>query len=344
MTKRSLITGITGQDGAYLGQLLLQQGYEVYGTHRRSSSPGLWRLDALGITKAIHSVSLDLLEFSNILKVIDKVRPDEVYNLASQSFVGISFEQPLYTSDVDALGVARLLEAIRTVNPGIRYYQASTSEMFGRARTHPQTEETAFYPRSPYGVAKLFAHWTTVNYRESYGLHASSGILFNHESPFRGSEFVTRKITSGFAAIRYGQLDTLELGNLDAQRDWGFAGDYVRGMWLMVQQPKADDYLLATGEVRTIREFVDCAAQATGFNLEWIGEGEMTHALDRATGRTVVRINPAFYRPAEIDVLSGSPEKAERVLGWKRSTSFAQLVEIMVAADCDRAAKGQLLR
>ena len=336
MAKRALITGVTGQDGAYLSQLLLAEGYEVYGTHRRSSSPGLWRLDALGVTKAIHSVCLDLLEFSNILKVIDKVRPDEVYNLASQSFVGISFEQPLYTSDVDALGVARLLEAVRTVNPGIRYYQASTSEMFGRARTHPQTEETAFYPRSPYGVAKLFAHWTTVNYRESYGLHASSGILFNHESPFRGTEFVTRKITSGFAAIRHGQLDILELGNLDAKRDWGFAGDYVRGMWLMVQQPQADDYLLATGEVRTVRDFVDCAAQAAGFALEWSGSGADAHAVDRATGRTVVRVNPEFYRPAEIDVLIGSPAKAERVLGWRRTTGFAQLVERMVEADLAR--------
>ncbi len=344
MTRRALITGITGQDGAYLSRLLLEQGYEVFGTFRRSSSPNLWRLDTLGITAQIKPMPLDLLEFSNILKVVDKVRPHEVYNLASQSFVGISFDQPLYTADVDALGVARLLEAIRTIDPGIRYYQASTSEMFGRARTTPQSEETAFYPRSPYGVAKLFAHWTTVNYRESYGLHASSGILFNHESPLRGAEFVTRKITSGLARIRHGQLDVLELGNLDAKRDWGFAGDYVQGMWLMVQQPEADDYLLATGEVRTVREFVDCAAVAAGFALAWEGSGEKALARDRVSGRVVVRVNPAFYRPAEIDVLTGTPAKAERCLGWLRTTSFARLVEMMVHDDCERAAKGQLLR
>ncbi len=344
MSRRALITGVTGQDGAYLSRLLLEQGYEVHGSYRRSSSPNLWRLDALGISSRIKPIALDLLEFSNILKVIDKVRPHEVYNLASQSFVGISFEQPLYTADVDALGVARLLEAIRTVDPGIRYYQASTSEMFGRARSAPQSEETSFYPRSPYGVAKLFAHWTTVNYRESYGLHASSGILFNHESPLRGADFVTRKITSGLARIRHGQLDVLELGNLEAKRDWGFAGDYVHGMWLMVQQAKADDYLLATGEVRTVREFVDCAAAVAGFSLEWEGAGELAQARERTTGKLVVRINPSFYRPAEIDVLTGTPAKAERELGWRRTTGFAKLVEMMVVSDCERAAKGLLAR
>jgi GDPmannose 4,6-dehydratase len=344
MPKRALITGVTGQDGAYLSQLLLEQGYEVHGTFRRSSSPNLWRLESLGIASQIRPVPLDLLEFSNILKVIDKVRPAEVYNLASQSFVGISFEQPLYTADVDALGVARLLEAIRTVDPGIRFYQASTSEMFGRARGSPQNEETSFYPRSPYGVAKVFAHWTTVNYRESYGLHASSGILFNHESPLRGLDFVTRKITSGLARIRHGQLDVLELGNLEARRDWGFAGDYVRGMWLMVQQERADDYLLATGEVRTVREFVDCAAQAAGFALVWEGSGEAAHARDRVSGKVVVRVNKALYRPAEIDVLTGTPAKAERCLNWRRTTSFAQLIEMMVKGDCDRAAQGLLQR
>jgi GDPmannose 4,6-dehydratase len=342
--RRALITGITGQDGAYLAKLLLERGYEVHGTYRRSSSPSLWRLDEVGVTAQIRQVTLDLLEFSNILKVIQKVEPDEVYNLASQSFVGISFEQPLYTADVDALGVARLLEAVRTVNPKVRYYQASSSEMFGRAKSWPQTEETAFYPRSPYGVAKLFAHWMTVNYRESYGLHACSGILFNHESPLRGNEFVTRKITSGFARIRQGQLDVLELGNLDAKRDWGFAGDYVQGMWLMLQQAKAEDFLLATGEVRTVREFVECAATAAGYNLEWTGAGEHEQALDRKSGRLLVRVNPAFYRPAEIDVLSGNPGKAERMLGWRRTVGFQQLVEKMVAADCDRAATGRLQR
>ena len=342
MSKRALITGVTGQDGAYLSQLLLAQGYEVYGSYRRSSSPSLWRLDALGVTKQIKPVTLDLLEFSNILKVIDKVRPHEVYNLASQSFVGVSFEQPLYTADVDALGVARLLEAVRTVDPGIRYYQASTSEMFGRARSSPQTETTAFYPRSPYGVAKLFAHWTTVNHRECYGMHASSGILFNHESPMRGLDFVTRKITAGLARIRQGQQDVLELGNIDAKRDWGFAGDYVHGMWLMVQQERADDYLLATGEVRSVRDFIDCAAQVAGFTLNWHGEGAGQHAIDRVSGKTVVRVNPDFYRPAEIDLLTGDPNKAEQQLGWKRQVSFPRLVEMMVEADLERAQKGTL--
>ena len=314
----------------------------MHGTYRRSSSPSLWRLDALGVTKHIKPVSLDLLEFSNILKVVSHVRPHEVYNLASQSFVGVSFEQPLYTADVDALGVARLLEAIRTVDPAIRFYQASTSEMFGRAHTSPQTETTAFYPRSPYGVAKLFAHWTTVNHRECYGMHASSGILFNHESPLRGADFVTRKITAGLARIRCGQQEVLELGNLEAKRDWGFAGDYVQGMWLMVQQAKADDFLLATGEVRSVHDFVDHAAKAAGFRLEWQGSGVDTKAINLANGQVVVRVNPSFYRPAEIDLLTGDPGKAERELGWRRQTTFTQLVEKMVAADCDRAAKGQL--
>jgi GDPmannose 4,6-dehydratase len=342
MAKRALVTGITGQDGAYLAQLLLEKGYEVYGAYRRSASVNLWRVQELGVQDQIRMVSLDLLEFSNIQRVIEKIQPEEVYNLAAQSFVGISFEQPIYTAEVDGIGVARLLEGIRSLSPSTRFYQASTSEMFGKVQEVPQTERTPFYPRSPYGVAKLYAHWMTVNYRESYKMHASSGILFNHESPLRGMEFVTRKITASLARIRQGQQDVLELGNLDAKRDWGFAGDYVEGMWRMLQQPEADDYVLATGETHPVREFVDLAARASGFRLDWEGEAEATKATDRETGRVVVRINPEFYRPAEVDLLIGSPEKARAKLGWKPRVGFEELVQRMVQADMDRASRGAL--
>ncbi|CEK16904.1 GDP-mannose 4,6-dehydratase [Chthonomonas calidirosea] len=342
MTKRALITGITGQDGAYLAKLLLDHGYEVYGAYRRSASINLWRLAELGIANAVKLVSLELLEYSNILRCLDQVQPDEVYNLAAQSFVTASFDQPIYTADVDALGTTRLLEALRQVRPEAHFYQASTSEMFGKVREVPQTEETPFHPRSPYGVAKLYAHWITVNYRESYGMHATSGILFNHESPLRGQEFVTRKITSSLARIRHGQLDVLELGNLDAKRDWGFAGDYVRGMYLMLQQPQADDYVLATGETRTVREFVEAAARYAGFDIVWEGVAENTRGIDRKTGKEIVRVNPKLYRPAEVDLLLGCPKKAETKLGWHREVSFEGLVESMVRADLDRAARGML--
>jgi GDPmannose 4,6-dehydratase len=336
MTKKALITGITGQDGAYLAQLLLSKGYEVYGAFRRSASSNFWRLEELGVANQIKMVSFDLLEYSNIQRTLEKVQPDEIYNLAAQSFVAASFEQPLYTSDVDALGVTRLLEAIRSVNPKIRFYQASTSEMFGLVQEVPQTEKTPFYPRSPYGVAKLYAHWMTVNYRESYGMHASSGILFNHESPLRGLEFVTRKITSTLARIKKGSAETLELGNLSAKRDWGFAGDYVEGMWRMVQQDTPDDYVLATGETHTVQEFVDLAAQAAGFELEWSGQDADMRAKDAKSGKLIVKVNPEFFRPAEVELLIGSPEKAEKFLGWKPSVKLDELVKMMTETDMSR--------
>ena len=342
MSKKAIITGITGQDGSYLAKLLLEKGYEVYGAYRRSASANVWRLDELGVADEVKMISLELLEYSNIQKVIDKVQPDEFYNLAAQSFVGTSFDQPLYTADVDGLAVTRILEAIRTVNPAIRFYQASTSEMFGKVQAIPQTETTPFYPRSPYGVAKLYGHWITVNYRESFGLHASSGILFNHESPMRGLEFVTRKITASFARIKNGQQEILELGNMDAKRDWGFAGDYVEGMYRMLQQEHADDYVLATGETYPVREFVTLAAQAAGFELEWQGEAEAEKALDKSTGKVLVQVNPEFYRPAEVELLIGSPAKADSTLGWKRQVTFPQLVEMMVSADLSRASRGNL--
>lgn len=343
MPKHALITGITGQDGAYLAKLLLEKNYQVYGAFRRTASTNLWRLEELGLTNQIKLVPLDLLEFSNIIRTLDKTQPDEVYNLAAQSFVALSFEQPIYTGDVDALGVARLLEAIRTVNPKIRFYQASTSEMFGKVQAIPQIESTPFYPRSPYGVAKLYAHWLAVNYRESYGLFTASGILFNHESPLRGLDFVTRKITASMARIRHKQQDLLELGNLDAQRDWGFAGDYVEGMWRMLQQPEGEDFVLATGVTHSVRSFVEWAAEAAGFDLEWKGKAEKTKGIDRKSGKTIVRVNPEFYRPAEVDLLVGSPEKAKAKLGWKPKVGVAKLVEMMVKADLKRASKGKLI-
>jgi GDPmannose 4,6-dehydratase len=340
MGKRALVTGVTGQDGAYLAKLLVEQGYEVFGAGRRNASGSLWRLGELGVRSEVQIVPFDLLEYSNMRRTIEKVRPDEVYNLAAQSFVGLSFEQPIFTGDVDALGVARLLEAIRDVNPSIRFYQASTSEMFGKVQSVPQDERTPFYPRSPYGVAKLYGHWITINYRESYGMHACSGILFNHESPLRGAEFVTRKITLGLARVRQGQSNVLELGNLDAQRDWGFAGDYVKGMWLMLSQDRADDFVLATGETHRVREFVDKAAQAIGFDLEWEGEGVAARGVDRLSGKLVVRVNPEFYRPAEVDLLIGDSTRAQQELGWKPETSFDQLVDMMARADYDRVVRG----
>jgi GDPmannose 4,6-dehydratase len=341
MMKKALITGITGQDGAYLTKLLLEKGYEVHGAYRRSASVNLWRLEELGLTEQVRMQAFDLLEYSNIQRTLEKVQPDEVYNLAAQSFVALSFEQPLYTGDVDALGVTRMLEAIRTVNPKIRFYQASTSEMFGKVQAIPQIESTPFYPRSPYGVAKLYAHWITVNYRESYGLHASSGILFNHESPFRGIEFVTRKITSTLAKIKCGQGSVLELGNLDAKRDWGFARDYVEGMWRMVQAETPDDYVLATGETHSVRDFVNWAAQAIGLEINWQGSGENEQGID-SRGKVLVRINPEFYRPAEVELLVGSPEKAKQKLGWEPTVHISELVSMMAKTDLDRVQNGRL--
>jgi GDPmannose 4,6-dehydratase len=293
-------------------------------------------LRELGIDADVEMVAMDLLEITNILRVLERTAPDEVYNLAAQSFVALSFEQPVHTSEVDALGVTRLLESIRAVCPQTRFYQASTSEMFGKVRETPQSERTPFYPRSPYGVSKLYAHWMTVNYREAYGLHATSGILFNHESPLRGQEFVTRKITSSLARIRYGRQEVLELGNLEASRDWGYAGDYVWGMYQMLQQPEPGDYVLATGRTHTVREFVDAAAGAAGFRLRWEGEGEQAQAIDLESEQVIVRVNPALYRPAEVDILVGDASKARETLQWAPRLTFDDLVAAMMEADLRR--------
>jgi len=333
---RALITGIRGQDGAYLAKLLLEKGYEVYGADRRSGDSSNWRLKELGIEKEIRFVYMDLLEITNILRVLELIKPDEIYNLAAQSFVGTSFEQPILTSEVNAIGVLRILEAIRTVKPDVKFYQASTSEMFGKIQEVPQTEKTPFYPRSPYGVAKLFGHWITVNYREAFNIFACSGILFNHESPLRGTEFVTRKITYTLANIKYGYMDKLVLGNLEAKRDWGYAPEYVKGMWLMLQQEEPDDYVLATGETHSVREFVEKAAEVAGFDLEWEGEGINTKGIDRKSGKVIVEVSPEFYRPAEVDLLVGNPQKAKEKLGWEPKTTFSKLVELMMEADLRR--------
>ncbi len=336
MPKTALVTGIRGQDGAYLAKLLLEKGYRVYGADRRSSGSGNWRLEELGIEKDVEVVYMDLLELTNIMRTMEQIGPDELYNLAAQSFVGASFEQPILTSEVDAMGVLRLLEAVRVLKPDTRFYQASTSELYGKVQEIPQTEKTPFHPRSPYGVAKLFGHWTTINYRESYGMFACSGILFNHESPLRGLEFVTRKITHSVARIRKGLQDRVVLGNLDAKRDWGYAAEYVEGMWLMLQQPEPDDYVLATGETHSVREFVEAAFDAAGFHMEWEGTGEDTVGKDKATGKVLVEVSPRFYRPAEVDILIGNPEKAGKKLGWRPRTKFTELVAMMVEADLRR--------
>lgn len=333
MTKRALITGVTGQDGAYLSRFLLDKGYEVVGAYRRASDLIDWRLRYIGAANDVRMLPLELLEQSNITRLIEEVEPTEIYNLAAQSFVGTSFEQPIYTADVNALGVFRLLEAIRVGNPEILFYQASTSEMFGQVKHHPQDENTPFHPRSPYGVAKLAAHWATINYRESYDMRCSCGILFNHESPLRGSEFVTRKITIGFARIAHGQQSKIELGNLDARRDWGHAADYVRGMWMMLQKEPASDYVLGTGKTRSVRDFVEIAGRGAGMEIEWEGSGIDEIGIDRKTGHTVVSINAAFYRPAEVDRLTADSSKAKNILGWQPEISFESLVTEMVDAD-----------
>ncbi|MBT4922843.1 MAG: GDP-mannose 4,6-dehydratase [Rickettsiales bacterium] len=333
MAKTALITGILGQDGAYLAQLLLSKGYKVYGGERRTSSKNHWRLQYLEIEDQVTLLDFDLLEQSNITNVIREIQPDEIYNLAAQSFVGVSFAQPILTTQIDAMGVLYILDAIKNFSPRTRFYQASTSEMFGKIQDEVQTENTAFYPRSPYGVAKLYAHWITINYRESYDLHASSGILFNHESPLRGEEFVTRKITKALARIKHGLQERLELGNIDAKRDWGFAGDYVEAMYLMLQQDKPEDYVIATNETWTVRHFIEQAANILGFTLKWEGEGVNEKAICTKTGKVIIAINPEFYRPSEVEILIGDPTKAESVLGWKRKLSFDQLVELMVKED-----------
>ncbi len=343
MSRKAIVTGITGQDGAYLTELLLAKGYTVYGTFRRTSSVNFWRLAEVGAIghPNLHLVEYDLTDLSSTMRLIETSQAEEVYNLAAQSFVGVSFEQPLTTLDITGGGAVNLLEAIRIVNPKIRYYQASTSEMFGKVQAIPQTEATPFWPRSPYGVAKLYAHWMTINYRESYGIFGTSGILFNHESPLRGLEFVTRKITDSLAKIKLGKLDVLELGNMDAKRDWGYAREYVEGMWRMLQVDEPDTYVLATNRTETVRDFVTMSAKALGFELAWKGKDEQETAVDTATGRTLVRVNPRFYRPAEVDLLIGDAAKAKAKLGWEAKTTLEELSRLMVEADLRRNEIGQ---
>ena len=340
--KNAVVTGISGQDGAYLARLLLDKGYRVWGATRRTSSVNNWRLAAVGILghDNLRLLDYDLTDAGAAIRLMERSEADEVYNLAAQSFVGVSFDQPVTTGEITGLGAVHLLEAIRIVNPAIRFYQASTSEMFGLVQEVPQSESTPFYPRSPYGVAKLYAHWMTVNYRESYGIYGCSGILFNHESPLRGREFVTRKITDAVAKIELGQLDLLRLGNLDAKRDWGFAGDYVDGMWRMLQQPQSDTYVLATNRTESVRDFVDMAFQAVGKSLEWRGSGENERGYCTASGRELVAVNPEFYRPAEVELLIGHPAKAKSVLGWEAQTTLEELCRMMVTADLERNERG----
>jgi GDPmannose 4,6-dehydratase len=376
---KAIVTGITGQDGAYLAQLLLEKGYIIYGAYRRTSSVNFWRIEELGIAQHpnLHLVEYDLTDLSASIRLLQTTEATEVYNLAAQSFVGVSFEQPITTAEITGIGPLNLLEAIRIVNPKIRFYQASTSEMFGKVQAIPQVEDTPFYPRSPYGVAKLYAHWMTVNYRESYGIFASSGILFNHESPLRGREFVTRKITDTVAKIALGKLHShpdslpggegascLELGNMDAKRDWGFAKEYVEGMWRMLQADEPDTFVLATNRTETVRDFVHMAFKAIGVELEFNGQGDKEYAVVAAinseltpslsqgegkqkqeemgprVGQIVVRVNPKFYRPAEVELLMGNPAKARDQLGWEPKTTLEQLCQMMVEADLRRNTEG----
>jgi GDPmannose 4,6-dehydratase len=337
--KKALITGITGQDGAYLSKFLLEKGYEVFGAYRRTAEVNLDKLRFLKVDDKIKYVPVELLEFNNIYQAIAKVKPDEVYNLGAQSFVQTSFEQPIFTADVTALGPLRLLEAIKCIDHNIKYYQASSSEMFGQVQVVPQNEKTPFHPRSPYSVSKLFGHWITVNYRESYDIFGCCGILFNHESPIRGSEFVTKKITTSVARIKRGLQNEIRLGNLDAKRDWGYAAEYVEAMWLMLQQDKPDDYVVATGEAHSVREFVEIAFKRVGFNIEWSGQGLDERGIDSKTGKTMVAIDPEYFRPCEVEYLMGDYTKAKEKLGWSPRTNFAQLVEIMVDHDLKLAEK-----
>lgn len=340
--KKAIITGITGQDGAYLAELLLEKGYEVYGTYRRTSSVNFWRIEELGIQnhKNLHLIEYDLTDQASSIRIVADIQPDEIYNLAAQSFVGVSFEQPLATASITGLGPVHLLEAIRIVNPKIKFYQASTSELYGKVQEIPQKESTPFYPRSPYGIAKLYAHWMVINYRESYDIFGASGILFNHESPLRGREFVTRKITDTVAKIKLGKQDCLELGNMDAKRDWGFAKEYVEGMYLMLQADKPDTYVLATNRTETVRDFVTMAFKAVDIELEFKGAGEQEVGVDKITGKTLVKVNPKFYRPAEVELLIGDPEKAKNELGWEPKTTLEELCKMMVEADLRRNEKG----
>lgn len=338
----AIVTGISGQDGAYLAENLLDRGYTVYGTYRRTSSVNFWRMEELGIHQHpnLKLVEYDLTDMGSAIRLLDKSGATELYNLAAQSFVGVSFDQPLATAQITGIGPAYLLEAIRVVNPAVRFYQASTSEMFGKVQAIPQKEDTPFYPRSPYGVAKLYAHWLTVNYRESYNMFASSGILFNHESPLRGREFVTRKITDTVAKISLGKADVLELGNLDAKRDWGYAKDYVEGMYRILQHTDPDTFVLATNRTETVRDFVEMAFKHIDITLEWRGDTDNEIGIDTATGKVLVRVNPEYYRPAEVELLIGDPAKATAELGWTPTTTLEELCALMVEADLRRNREG----
>ena len=335
--KNALITGITGQDGSYLAELLLEKGYNVYGIMRRKSTVDYGNIEHL--VDKVHLIYADMTDISSLIAAMKESQADEVYNLAAQSFVATSWDTPLGTAEIDGLGVTNMLEAIRLVKPEAHFYQASTSEMFGLVQAVPQSETTPFYPRSPYGVAKLYGHWITKNYRESYGLYACSGILFNHESERRGEEFVTRKITKAVANIKYGLQDVLELGNMDAKRDWGHSKDYVKAMWLMLQQDEPDDYVISTGTTHPVREFVELAFKAAGIEVEFKGEGVDEKGYVKGTDKVVVQVNPKFYRPAEVDLLLGDCSKAEKKLGWKREISYEELVKRMVENDLKEAEK-----
>ncbi|MCU5783452.1 GDP-mannose 4,6-dehydratase [Alcanivorax balearicus MACL04] len=340
--KKAIITGVTGQDGTYLAELLLEKGYKVYGAYRRTASVNFWRIQEMGIDRHpnLHLVEYDLTDLSSCIRLLQTSEATEVYNLAAQSFVGVSFDQPITTAEITGLGAVNLLEAIRIVNPSIRFYQASTSEMFGKVQEIPQTESTPFYPRSPYGVAKLYAHWMTINYRESHGIFGASGILFNHESPLRGQEFVTRKITDSIAKIKLGKQERLELGNMDAKRDWGFAKDYVNGMWRMLQVNEPDTYVLATNRTESVRDFVSMACKAAEIDIDWRGEGEEETGVDTSSGKVIVAVNPKFYRPAEVDLLIGDPARAKEKLGWEPTTTLEELCRMMVEADLRRNQQG----
>ncbi len=333
MSKTALITGVSGQDGAYLSKLLLQKGYRVIGGERRSASGTLWRLKDLNIENDIEITDFELSEFTNIYRTIEKYKPDEIYNLAAQSFVATSFEMPVMTSDITGVGVSRILEAIRQINNKIKFYQASSSEMFGKVYESPQTESTPFYPRSPYGIAKLFGHWMTVNYREAYNIFGCSGILFNHESPLRGQQFVTRKITIGLSEIQLGLKDCLELGNIYSKRDWGYAEDYVEAMFLMLQHDRPDDYVIASGKTHSVKDFINAACNELDLEIYWKGKGLNEVAINKKTNKTIIKINPKFYRPTEVDFLLGDAKKSKKILKWKPKTNFKNLVKKMVQYD-----------
>jgi len=342
--KKALITGITGQDAAYLAELLLGKGYKVYGTYRRTSSTNFWRIEELGVDKHpnLSLLEYDLIDLSSAYSIISEVQPNEVYNLAAQSFVGLSFTQPVATAQITGIGALNLLEAIRTINPKIKFYQASTSEMFGKVREIPQTEETPFHPRSPYAVAKVFAHWATRNYQESYDIFASSGILFNHESPLRGKEFVTRKITDTVAKIHLGKQDLLELGNLNAKRDWGYAKEYVEGMWLMLQIEEPGTFVLATNRTETVRDFVTLAFKAIAIDVVWEGSEEQEIGKNKETGVVLVRVNEKFYRPADVELVIGDARRAKEILGWVPKTTLEELCKMMVEKDIQRNIEGTI--